>query len=220
MVNTDVVAEKPGSASRVGALLHHPLLYDLFVGIALRGRERVFRDELLDLARVSAAETVLDVGCGTGTLACLAKRRVGSEGTVYAVDASAKMIARAGAKARRVNSEIQFRRAAAQSLPFPGGMFDVVLSTLMLHHLGRAPRRRFAEEMRRVIKPDGRVLVVEFAQSTRRSVGFHAHLQPRHGHVPAQDVQQLMRDAGFDIAESGAVGVRDMHFVLAKPRQS
>ena len=225
MTIADVVMNNPGSPGRVGAMLHHPVLYDLFVRIALHGRERAFREKLLDLARLSAGETVLDVGCGTGTLAALATRRAGPEGRVYGVDASPEMIQRARAKARRVGSEAQFLCTAAQTLPFPGVMFDVVLSTLMLHHLGRVPRRQVADEMRRVIKPTGRVLVVEFAQSTRRSRGFHARFQPRHGRVAAQDVEQLLRDAGFDIAESGAVDVRErkffenMHFVLASPRQ-
>jgi len=219
MANTDVVMDKPGSPGRVGALLHHPVLYDLFMGIALHGRERAFRENILDLVRLGAGETVLDVGCGTGTLATLAKRRAGPKGSVYGVDASPKMIVRARAKVRRVGSEVQFLCAAAQALPFPGGMFDVMLSTMMLHHLGRAPRRQLAGEMRRIMKPAGRVLVVEFAKPARRSRGFHAHYQPRHGHVAAQDVEQLLRDAGFDIAESGAVDVRDMHFVLATPRQ-
>lgn len=219
MTNTDVVAKKQGSPSRAGAVLHHPMLYDLFVRIALRGRERAFREKLLDLARIGTGETILDVGCGTGTLATMAKRRAGPEGSVYGVDASPEMIARAWVKARRGGSGAQFFPATAQALPFPGAMFDVVFSTIMLHHLGRTSRRQLAEEMRRIINPAGRVLVVEFARSTRRSLGFHANYQPRHGHVAPQDVEQLLRDAGFDIVDSGAVGVRDMHFVLASPRQ-
>ena len=56
------------------------------------GREGAFREKVLDLVRLKTGESVLDVGCGTGTLAIAAKRRVGPTGKVYGIDPSTEMI--------------------------------------------------------------------------------------------------------------------------------
>jgi SAM-dependent methyltransferase len=87
------------------------------------------------------------VGCGTGTLAIAAKRQVGTMGTVYGVDASPEMIARAGKKASKAGVEIVLKNGLAEALPFPDGHFDAVLSTVMLHHLPGKLRSQCAGEM-------------------------------------------------------------------------
>ena len=65
-------------------------------------------------------------------------------------------------KARKAGVEVVFKNGLAQALPFPNAQFDAVLSTVMLHHLPRKARLECACEMRRVLKPRGRVLVVDF----------------------------------------------------------
>ena len=104
--------------------------------------------------------------------------------------------------------------AAAEALPFPEAKFDAVLSTVMLHHLSRKARERCAAEMRRVVKPGGRVLAVEFGSSARHRKGVLARLH-RHGRVELRDVVALLSEAGLVCIDSGAVGIGDMHFVLA-----
>lgn len=204
----------------VGAVLHSALLYDAIVWFALRGRERQLRQRLLALSGVRPGESLLDVGCGTGTLAILAKETVGRSGTVCAVDASAQMLARARSKAVRAGVEIRFENAAAQSLPFSDSSFDLALGTMMLHHLGRAARRELAAELRRVVRPGGRVLLVDFAGREARRRGFARHFRHRHGHLDVADIVALLAGAGFQSVESGAVGVGDLHFALAaSPRQ-
>src|SRR5437879_13713515 len=104
------------------------------------GREGAFREKVLRLARLQPGEAVLDVGCGTGTLAIAAKRQVGPTGTVYGVDASPEMLARAGKKARKAGVEIFFKNGLVEALPFPDAHFAAVLSTVMLHQLPRRLR--------------------------------------------------------------------------------
>src|SRR5207253_9348675 len=106
------------------------------------GRERAFRGKILSFANLRPGEAVLDVGCGTGSLAIAARRYVGSTGAVCGIDASPEMLARAEKKASKAGLEVIFKNGAAQALPFPDAQFDTVLSTLMLHHLPRKGREQ------------------------------------------------------------------------------
>ncbi len=200
-----------------GIVLHSPALYDFTVWLAFLGKESAFRNKLLHLARIADGESVLDVGCGTGTLAIAARKRVGKAGVVYGVDASAEMLARAEKKATKAGAEVLFRHGLAEALPFPDAQFDVVLSTVMLHHLPRKTRLQCANEIRRVLKPDGRVLAVDFEGFSDQKRSLLSHFHRPHGHVRAKDIVALLGEAGLTTIESGPVGIRDLHFVLAKP---
>lgn len=203
-----------GSTS--GIVLHSPVLYDLTVWLAILGKERAFREKLLQFAHIKDGECILDVGCGTGTLAIAAKRHVGQSGAVYGVDASTEMLARAEKKAGKAGVEVLFRNGLAEALPFQDGFFDAALSTVMLHHLPAKPRRQCAAEIRRVLKPGGRVLVVDFEGFSNQKRTFLSHFHRPHGHVSRNDIITLLSEAGLKVVESGPVGVRDLQFVLAQ----
>lgn len=201
--------------STTGRVLHWAARYDLLVWLLTHGRPRAFRRTLAGLARLARGESVLDIGCGTGSLALEAKRQVGPTGTVVGIDASPEMIARARSKALRAGAEVTFHQAVAEALPFPDAQFDVVLSTLMLHHLPRPVRQRCMQEIRRVLRRDGRVLVVDFAkgQDTGSVLApFH-----RHGHVDPQAIVSLLTDVGLQPIRSGGVGISSLQYVLASP---
>ena len=211
MTNT---AEAKQTLGTSGLVLHKAALYDLTLWLLSLGRESAFRERVLRLARLSPGEQVLDVGCGTGTLAIAAKRQVGTTGTVYGVDASPEMLARAGKKASKAGVEIVLKNGLVEALPFPDGRFDVVLSTVMLHHLPGKLRRQCAAEIKRVLKPGGRVLAVDFGTSLAQKKGIVAHFH-RHGHINLAEIVAIFNETGLDIVESGAAGISDLQFVLA-----
>jgi len=192
-----------------GLVVHWAGRYDWLVTLLTLGRERRFREKLLAPARLVAGESVLDIGCGTGTLALLAKAR--GAGRVAGIDASAEMIARARKKAARSSADVAFQVAFAQALPFPDASFDVVLSTVMLHHLPRAAREEAAREARRVLKPGGRFLAVDFVKSSGKGLLAHFHA---HGRVDPRDLIALVTQAGLSVAESGWAGAWDLQFVV------
>ena len=203
----------PGTKGRV---LHSPVFYDALAWLLLRGREQSVRERLARLAHLAPGESVLDVGCGTGSLAIAAKRLVGTLGRVEGIDASEEMIARARRKAARAREAVRFTRGVVEALPFPDREFDAVVSTLMLHHLPRPARLAGIREAFRVLKPGGRLLAVDFGEpaNTARRHGLIERFH-KHGHVKLDDLLALALEAGFEIIEQGPVGVRDLVFVLA-----
>lgn len=202
---------KPEAA---GLVIHGAARYDFIVWLFTFGGERRLREKMLRLAELRTGEDVLDIGCGTGTLAILAKRQVGQAGVVHGIDAAPEMIAQARAKAKRAGVELVLAEGVAQALPLPDSAVDVVLSTLMLHHLPRKARPEIVREIKRVLKPSGRFLAVDFVKPAAGRKSFMDRFH-RHGFVRLDDVVAEVEATGFTIARSGPVGERDLQFVLA-----
>jgi len=214
---TTAIGDRAAAATKGQVMRSSARFYDLMVWLLTLGREGPFRERLVELARLQPGESVLDVGCGTGTLAIAAKQRVGAAGVVHGIDASPEMIARATRKATKGGVDVTFRTAVVEALPFPDRQLDVVLSTLMLHHLPRTTREQSAREIRRVLKPGGRVLAVDFGMPGRHRKGIISHLH-RRGHLTLDSVIELLSASGLTVVESGTVGVRDLHFTVATAR--
>jgi ubiquinone/menaquinone biosynthesis C-methylase UbiE len=201
-----------------GITLHSPRFYDWLAAAYTFGREARMRERTLEIAGVAAGEAVLDVGCGTGTLALAARRRVGESGSVRGIDASEEMIDRARAKSARYGLPVTFEVAAAQSLPFADAAFDVVFCSLAVHHLPEDARVGALAEMRRVLKLDGRALIVEFSRGhgvwalLHPVALLHAHKSPR----ILDEAEALMKRAGFAGVASGPLGFGALGYVIAR----
>lgn len=187
----------PARATR-GLILDQGWRYDLLVGfcdIALfRGQLRQLWRRTADLANIQPGASVLDVGCGTGTLALAVQRRVGTAGRVCGIDPGARQIARARAKAARRALPIEFQLGVVEQLPFPDQTFDAVLSSLMMHHLPASLKRQGLAEISRVLKPGGRLVIADFpSQRERHGPAAHFHA----GGSSVQDLATIVRDAGF-----------------------
>lgn len=194
-------------------------LYDLMVWFDFRGQEKRYRQMIANLARLQPGEAVLDVGCGTGTLALVAKKCVGETGRVCGIDPSARLLTGAQQKAAHARLSIEFQGARIEQLPFPDQLFDVVLSTFMIHHLSDDLKRQGLSEIVRVLKPAGRLLVIDFATPHEH----HEHIET--GKIPFQALPGLMKEIGFSLIESGKTSIsfkglltgdQNSSFVLAK----
>jgi ubiquinone/menaquinone biosynthesis C-methylase UbiE len=209
----EIVMKQETAPRTHGLVIDGALRYDLLAWLFTHGRERQLRERIIALAGLKAGEDVLDIGCGTGTLAIAAARPIMPGGVVCGIDASPSMIARARRKASKAGVDVDFQVAVAENLPFPDGRFDVVLSTLMLHHLPRKTRHACAMEIRRVLKTGGRVLAVDFSRGDGRGLLAHFH---RHGHVDVGDIVTLLTGVGLTVDTAGPVRMNDLHFVLAE----
>lgn len=212
-------AGHPGGREDPGTVLHSPRCYDCLAAAYCLGREARMRERTLDLAGVGAGARVLDVCCGTGTLALAAQRRMGASGYVHGIDASPDMISHAKWKAAHCGLPVEFQVAAAQSLPFPDGTFDVAMCSLALHHLPAELRSTAIEEMRRVVRPGGCVLVVDCARGRGMWALFHPVAllhQGRSGIL--EGVIALMRDSGLERLESGPLSCAGLAYAVAYRR--
>jgi len=196
-----------------GLVLNWAARYDLLAWLLTHGRERELRAAIIRLADLETGNDILDIGCGTGTLAIAATRCVGATGAVTGIDASGAMIARANRKAKKAGAPAVFQVAVAENLPFPDRRFDVVFTTLMLHHLPRKTRQQCAREIKRVLKTGGRVVAVDFGRAKRRGLLAHFH---RHGHVEVDDMVKLFVASGLRTTRTGPLGMNDLNFVVAE----
>ena len=142
--------------------LRFKALTPLFDGVVRTTmREQRFKGMLLDQSGLVPGQRVLDLGCGTGTLALMAaEREPGLD--LIGLDADPEILARARRKAAAAGVEIQFDQGLSTELPYGDASFDRVCSTLFFHHLKPADKRRTANEVARVLKPAGELHVADF----------------------------------------------------------
>jgi len=142
--------------------------YDSYMRIMTLGQERTLRETTVSFADVKPGDCVLEVGCGTGTLTLAAKRRTGSSGKVFGIDIIPGMIKRSQRKAAQAGEDAVFQLGSIDDIPFPTNLFDVVMCSFMIFHMSEGMRRKGIEEVYRVLKPQGRLLVLDLALPTQR----------------------------------------------------
>ncbi len=148
-------------------LIHWARVYDLTNRLLSRRGNRL-RTMFADDLELRPGDRVLDVGCGPGRLARVFAERVAPTGSVDGIDAAVEMINRASSQARKRRAAATFQVAFAQDLPFPDATFDAVACTLALHHVAEEDQRTAVEEMCRVLRPGGRLLIAELHKGPGR----------------------------------------------------
>jgi ubiquinone/menaquinone biosynthesis C-methylase UbiE len=157
------------------------------------------RRKLFEQAGALPQHHLLDIGCGTGTLAVAIKGWLpGAQ--VAGLDPDPRALARARRKARNAGVAIAFVQGFADDLPYPEASFDRVFSSLMFHHLPFGTKLPALREVRRVLKPGGSLHLLDFEQEGPHSHNPLAHWLHSSKHMQGNQSEQIlgwMREAGF-----------------------
>lgn len=142
-------------------------------------------------AGLRAGQVVVDVGAGTGYFALPAARQVGRRGRVLACDVSPEMVAHVATEAARARlGQLEAFRNEEGSLPVQAGVADVVLAAFVLHEV--ADPHGLLLDLKRVLKPGGRLLVLDWAPDAREPANL-----PRHLRWAPATVRHMLEKAGF-----------------------
>ncbi|GAA2214290.1 hypothetical protein GCM10009850_097550 [Nonomuraea monospora] len=156
------------------------------------------------------------MGCGTGYLTRILSPVVTRTGHVTGLDPSPAMIGHARGRAP---ANCSYVVGAGQRLPFPDGSFDLVVSSLAVHHMPREARPEALRQMFRVLRPGGRLLIAEFrppdGRLTRRLAGLLSG--PAMRHDPRDLLGTMIPDAGFQVEAEGRLPNLLYHVRATRP---
>ena len=140
--------------------------YDLLNSVMTAGLHHQWRRRAADKARLAPGDAALDICCGTGDLALELAGRVAPGGHVIGTDFSEPMLDLAREKAAARGAEgVRFEWGDALELPYPAGSFDAVTIGFGARNLSDLDRG--LREMARVLRPGGRLVILEITQPTR-----------------------------------------------------
>jgi len=143
--------------------LGHDWLTPLYDVVAFLTGERAFKRRLLELARIAPGHDVLDLGCGTGTLALLVKETCPGA-HVVGLDIDPRILEIARRKVERARADVRLEQGSATAPPLPPASFDRVLTTLMLHHLTTPQKREALRGSRQLLRPGGELHVADWGK--------------------------------------------------------
>jgi len=157
--------------------------------------------EVARIASVKKSDLVLDIGTGTGNLAVKFLER---DGQVIGLDPSAKMLKIAGQKMIEWGGrfQIQLCENPLLEIPFPDQIFDIVASTYTIHHITDNAKRLSIKEMKRVLKPNGRIIIgdVMFKDAADKARALTKYPDLEDEYQPMLDTfPNMFEDEGFTV---------------------
>jgi ubiquinone/menaquinone biosynthesis C-methylase UbiE len=200
-----------------GMVMAHGRGHDIFGAIFLGGRRRRTVTRLAAESGARPGDAVLDVGCGSGYFTRAMAAAVAPDGTAHGVDPSDEAISYARRCTRHANCT--FSDGIAEALDAPDGSYDVVVASLMIHHLPEELRLQAIGEMFRVLRPGGSLLIAEFrppaSRIGRRLIGsLHS---PAMAKNRVDLLAPMVWEAGFEQLRSGDLRSSTHYVKAVKP---
>lgn len=214
---------KDEKATMVAEVFHSVAAkYDIMNDLMSMGIHRVWKRFTIDCSGVRKGQRVLDLGGGTGDLTAKFSRIVGETGQVILADINNSMLKVGRSKLRDngIVGNVGYVQANAEELPFPDNYFDCITISFCLRNV--TDKDKALRSMYRVLKPGGRLLVLEFSKPSLEPLSkvydaYSFHLLPKMGEIIANDAESyrylaesirmhpdqetlkgMMDEAGFD----------------------
>lgn len=225
MAVPDTGTGSPNSRTFMPALRFRRLTpaYDAVVRVSCR--ERAVKRALLFAARLDRATRLLDIGCGTGTLAIEAKRRY-PHLEVVGIDPDPDILTRARDKARRSRVSVTFLEGSATGLGVANGSFDRAVSSLVFHHLTTAQKCAAAVEVGKVLSDRGEFYLADWVKPANtmmrllfRSVQLLDGTATTHDHAEGRLPELLAAGGLIDVVQhrTFATFVGTIGLISARP---
>jgi len=135
--------------------------YDKLLNTFLK--EKRWKEMLISSIDNPRPKNILDIGCGTGTLTMMLKREF-PDTYLTGIDGDKSILAIASEKVEAAGLQIELKQALSYDLPFPDNSFDVVVSSLMLHHLTDEDKHNTIMEVRRVLRPGSQFTIADWGK--------------------------------------------------------
>lgn len=168
--------------------------YDLMNDLMSFGIHRIWKRFTIDSSGVRRGQRVLDLAGGTGDLTAKFSRLVGETGEVVLADINDSMLKMGREKLRNLGivGNVSYVQANAEALPFPDNYFDCITISFGLRNV--TEKEKALRSMYRVLKPGGRLLVLEFSKPLLAPLSkaydtYSFHILPRIGELVAQDAE-------------------------------
>ncbi|PKH19571.1 bifunctional demethylmenaquinone methyltransferase/2-methoxy-6-polyprenyl-1,4-benzoquinol methylase UbiE [Enterobacterales bacterium CwR94] len=166
--------------------------YDLMNDLMSLGIHRIWKRYTIDCSGVRRGQRVLDLAGGTGDLTAKFSRLVGETGEVVLADINSSMLKMGREKLRNkgIVGNVNYVQANAEALPFPDNHFDCITISFGLRNV--TDKDKALASMFRVLKPGGRLLVLEFSKPVIEPLSkaydaYSFHILPRVGELVAKD---------------------------------
>lgn len=193
----------PSVPTRGRTLNYAASVYDVLEPLCLLNKQDEYEQLLIQTLNPQPADTLLDLGCGTGVLCQKIAHHLNPEqgGMITGIDAAGKMIE--AAREKRGSGHCRFEAMAAEQLSFADGSFDAVVSNLFYHHVPLDLKQQSLSEAYRVLKSGGRLVIADMDRPTTFLGAFISHasrwllFQPQIGENIRGVLPNLMIEAGF-----------------------
>lgn len=188
--------------------------YDFLCSITGLGKS--FKKKILDIGKIEGSQIVVDVGCGTGIFLQIAGEKFPNT-EIIGIDPDRRSLQIAKKRTKKF-SNIQYIEAFGEKIPLESETVDICFSTLALHHMPDDMKKKTLEEIFRILKKGGKVIITDFGKLKKKIykyILFFEHIEYLKGNLDGL-IPQYMEKAGFKNIKLAGKKFPNIHILTAQ----